>query len=263
MEIRKIESQEELLKVVEVEQAAWQFEDALECTPPHVMQASNKVGGFVLGAFYENKLVGFAYTIPAFDAQFRCYHHMHSLGVTPEARHLHPGYALLKAHHRESLQMGIDKITWTFDPLESRNANLYIRKVRAVVESPYIANMYGDSLLGGINAGIPADRFIATWHLNHQETNQQEPSSVEELIERYPLLTYQNPDQDIPQKAFLLEIPANFQQLKEDDFAQALAIRKTVRGLATQALNKGRKVQDFYALKLGAEERRNFYLFDE
>lgn len=265
MEIRKLYSQEELLEVVEVEKAAWGFDGVLECTPPHVMQASNKIGGLVLGAFHDRQLVGFAYTMAAFDQEMRPYHHMHSLGVRPTAQHLHPGFALLRAHLPASLEMGITKLTWTFDPLEPRNANLYIRKVGAVVETPYVANMYGDSLLGGINAGIPADRFIATWHLDtaqaqeHLQGQQLPKPSLAQLMAQYAICSFEEIDQQLPLNHFLLEIPADFQQIKAKNIEKALQIRLAVRAIATQALAQGRKIVDFFSV-ITAGERRNFYL---
>jgi len=260
MEIRPITSQEELLKVVAVERAAWGFEDHLESTPPHIMQATNKTGGFVLGAFEEEQLLGFCYTIAAFDQDLKAYHHMHSLGVIPEARSLHPGHAILLAHQQASLQMGIDKITWTFDPLEARNANLYMRKIGAVVETPYIANMYGN-VLGGINAGIAADRLIATWYLKEATQFQNASVTLEELQATYSIFHYSDDKQTIPTTSFLVEIPVNFQGIKLADMQRAKQIRLRVRAVMTECLSKQRKLIKFFSVWEG-ENRRNFYLVE-
>ncbi|MGB0522847.1 MAG: hypothetical protein ACPGJS_07795 [Flammeovirgaceae bacterium] len=267
MDVRKVESQQEFLEVVEIEKAAWGFDNLLESTPPHVMQASNKVGGLVLGAFHQNQMVGFCHTIPAFDSTLKAYHHMHSLGIYPHAKALHPGFAILAAHRLASLKMKVDKVTWTFDPLEARNANLYIRKVGAVVETPYIANMYGESLLGGINAGIPADRLIATWHLHESRVADRLngvnlPSlALQQLQTNYPMLNFHDEKQEIPNQSFALEIPADFQALKLENLKKALQIRITIRKVMTQALNHGRRIVDFHSVLKG-NERRNFYIIE-
>lgn len=260
MEIRLIHSSKELLEVVAVEQAAWGFNDLLESTPPHVMQASNEVGGMVLGAFEHEELLGFCYTIPAFDKTLKAYHHLHSLGIMPHVRDQQIGFKLLRAHQNISLEMGIAKITWTFDPLESRNANLYMKKIGAIIETPYIANMYGSNVLGGINAGIPADRLIATWHLDAPEIKEhvKTASSLEALTSAYPVL---KPEATVfPESPFLIEIPGDFQKIKSINLDEALLIRLEIREALTKVLSSHRKLIHFYSI--GDENRRNFYLVE-
>ena len=59
---------------------------------------------------------------------------------------------------------GIDRITWTYDPLLSRNAHLNIARLGAVCNS-YIRDAYGE-MRDELNQGVPSDRFQVDWWVN-------------------------------------------------------------------------------------------------
>ena len=61
---------------------------------------------------------------------------------------------------------GIDLITWTFDPLEARNAWLNFGKLGAVCNT-YLRNVYGN-LQDGLNAGLPSDRLQVDWWIGSE-----------------------------------------------------------------------------------------------
>ena len=63
-------------------------------------------------------------------------------------------------------EMGYDLITWTFDPLESRNAYLNLTKLRAVCDT-YVENCYGE-INDGLNNGLPTDRFKVEWWIDSE-----------------------------------------------------------------------------------------------
>jgi predicted GNAT superfamily acetyltransferase len=90
---------------------------------------------------------------------------MHSdvTGALPSARDRGLGMAL-KLHQRSwALDIGLDEITWTFDPLMSRNAYFNLAKLGAdVVE--YCVDFYGD-MDDGINAGQGSDRLLVGWRI--------------------------------------------------------------------------------------------------
>jgi predicted GNAT superfamily acetyltransferase len=73
------------------------------------------------------------------------------------------GFAL-KLHQRAwALRGGMDRITWTYDPLVRRNAHFNLAKLGARPEA-YLRDFYG--VMGdAINADDESDRVLAVWHL--------------------------------------------------------------------------------------------------
>ena len=68
----------------------------------------------------------------------------------------------MKTYQREHvLRQGLDLITWTYNPLLARNAQLNIAKLGAVCTT-YLPNLYGP-MRDGLNAGLPSDRFQVDW----------------------------------------------------------------------------------------------------
>ena len=61
------------------------------------------------------------------------------------------------------LAQGIELITWTFDPLESRNARFNFHKLGATCDV-YLRNLYG-AMRDTLNAGLPSDRFQVDWRI--------------------------------------------------------------------------------------------------
>lgn len=89
--------------------------------------------------------------------------HSHVAAVDDGARGRSIGFAL-KLHQRAwSLGRGITTITWTYDPLISRNAYFNLRKLGAV-PTEYLPNFYG-AMRDGVNAGTDSDRLLVRWGL--------------------------------------------------------------------------------------------------
>ena len=92
-------------------------------------------------------------------------------GVHPAYRNRGLGYSLKLAQREHVLAQGIDLITWTFDPLETRNATLNFHKLGAVCNT-YLPNLYGD-MRDGLNAGLPSDRFQVDWWIASERVAQR------------------------------------------------------------------------------------------
>jgi len=89
--------------------------------------------------------------------------HSHIVGVLRTAAGSGVGYAV-KQHQREwCLARGIRSITWTFDPLVSRNAHFNLTKL-GVHADAYLEDFYG-AMDDGINTGQPTDRVLVRWDL--------------------------------------------------------------------------------------------------
>jgi predicted GNAT superfamily acetyltransferase len=132
-------------------------------------------GGLVVGAFLDEELVGFVFGFPGIEFTPdgpRPKHCSHMLG--------HPARAArcrrrLRAEARAVADgppgRVIDHITWTYDPLLSRNAYLNIAKLGAVCNT-YRRSEYGD-LRDGLNAGLPSDRFQADWWIHTRRVERR------------------------------------------------------------------------------------------
>lgn len=243
MTIRSIEAVEELEKVYELETIVWSAEDAV---PTNHTIATVKNGGLVLGAYYEGKLIGFQYSFPGFDGK-KVYLLSHSLGIHPDYRRLGVGEQLKIAQKQAAAGKGYERIVWTYDPLETVNANLNIHKLRAVAVS-YIENAYGD-MADGMNSGIPTDRFLVEW-----QVREEPPAERLTDIQQLPLLIASAAqagyliagDVDLQQSAekLAVPVPGNFQDMKKYDLSLALTWREKTRAVFSHYLNQGWRVTD-------------------
>ncbi|MEV8131945.1 hypothetical protein AB0O54_12430 [Pseudarthrobacter oxydans] len=84
-------------------------------------------------------------------------------GVLPGSGDKGVGFALKQHQRAWSLARGIDTMTWTFDPLVSRNARFNLTKLGAYA-SEYACNFYGQ-MEDEINANDESDRLVAVWPL--------------------------------------------------------------------------------------------------
>jgi predicted GNAT superfamily acetyltransferase len=73
------------------------------------------------------------------------------------------GFALKQAQRAWALERGVTSMTWTFDPLVSRNARFNLVKLGALAVG-YAVNFYGP-LNDGIDGQSETDRLVAAWSL--------------------------------------------------------------------------------------------------
>lgn len=161
MEIREIRGREELRAVEALQQEVWGCKD-LEVVPALHMIAAREVGAILAGAFDGSELVGFAYGYPGFEGGHRVIH-SDMLAVREAHRDRGVGQALKLAQRDAALARGADRITWTFDPLQARNAFLNLEKL-GVVADRYLRDFYGETS-SPLHAG-GTDRLWVTWHLH-------------------------------------------------------------------------------------------------
>jgi predicted GNAT superfamily acetyltransferase len=160
MNIREIHGHEELRAVEELQKEVWGCSD-LEVLPSIHMIAARAVGAILLGAFDGETLVGFVYGFPGFEEEHRVIH-SDMLAVRETYRDRGTGRALKLAQRDHALARGIDRITWTFDPLQSRNAYLNLVRLGATADR-YLRDFYGETTSPLHAHGT--DRLWVTWHL--------------------------------------------------------------------------------------------------
>lgn len=146
-----------------LQKAVWGLAD-LEVTSALQLAAGTHCGGILqLAETEDGTAVGFAYAFPALRGGTP---HLHSdmLAVLPEHQQKGVGVRLKWAQRDEAMARGVALITWTFDPLQARNANLNLRRLGAVA-AEFVPNFYGRTS-SALHHGMPTDRLLVRWDLN-------------------------------------------------------------------------------------------------
>jgi predicted GNAT superfamily acetyltransferase len=213
------------------------------------------VGGVLLGAFDGARLVGFSFAFPGIeDGRFIL--HSDMLAVKQEYRSLGLGLQLKLAQRQQALDKGIATITWTFDPLQSLNANLNFGKL-GVVSDRYFANYYGETTSFLHSTGT--DRLWVSWKLESEWVRSRIEGGNTNRAFNDPLpalLTVGDKDEPISankpgSSQVFLDIPINFNRLVKDNKDLATTWRAASRDAFTDALDEGFIVQDFSLVKTG------------
>lgn len=254
--IKNIKSIEELHQVHKLESSVWSPEDTV---PISHTAATIKNGGFILGAFYEEQLIGFQYSFPGFDG-IKPYLVSHSLGIHPDYRKLGIGEKLKYEQRELAEKMGYDLISWTYDPLETVNGNLNLHKLGATCTA-YIENAYGE-MTDGMNDGLSTDRFVVEWAVKKIERE-----SVNYEISKLPLLinvefedgSLVPGDINLEENSdtLLVPVPGNFQEIKSKNFNATLLWREKTKQVFTHYLKHGWVVTDL----VKDPEKKNQYMY--
>ena len=276
IEIRPVQTHEEYRAVEQLQREVWSLEE-VEIVPDHLLLTAQKNGGLVLGAFEvppeggEGRLIGYVFGFVGFAPDGRVKHCSHMAGVAPAYQSQNVGYRLKLAQRDHVLAQGLDLVTWTFDPLESRNARLNFHKLGATCRT-YLRNLYGD-MRDVLNVGLPSDRFQVEWHIGSEHVAARlrdgwvGPSLSELLGEGVPVLNRAPPGDlsrppettlPIEGKWLLIQIPPRFQVMKSTDMNLARAWRLHTRGLFEAAFAEGYTVVD-----LLYEGGRSCYLLEK
>jgi len=126
-----------------------------------VMRALAKAGNPLAGAYVGEQLVGAC--VGFFAAPCGTSVHSHITGVAPSAQQRSIGRAL-KLHQRAwALQRGVERITWTYDPLVRRNAWFNLARLGAT-PLEYLPDFYG-AMDDTINGADQSDRLLTAWAL--------------------------------------------------------------------------------------------------
>lgn len=162
LSVRSAVGLDEFQQCVDIQGVVWGYDDS-DIVPRRMFLLAMKIGGQVMGAFAEDgKMVGFAMALPAFR-EGNLYLHSHMLAVLPEYRNAGLGRRLKLAQREDAIARGIDRMEWTYDPLETKNAYLNIVKLGAISRR-YEADFYGPSS-SPLQGGLPTDRLYAEWWL--------------------------------------------------------------------------------------------------
>lgn len=157
--IRELQSIDELAQAIALEKEVWHSDD-LDVMPLTFAIAAQEAGSLWLGAFDGPKLAGFAFAIHALD-HGRPSLHSHMLAVREPYREFDLGTKLKLAQRDRALALRLPEITWTFDPLQSKNAHLNFAKL-GVVSDKYKPDFYGAATSSALHQNS-TDRLWVKW----------------------------------------------------------------------------------------------------
>lgn len=253
--IRDIERIPEMREVESIQKDVWLCEDR-DIVPLTLLTATRELGAILVGAFEGPLLVGFAYSLVGREDQ-RMVHHSHMLAVRPTYRNFNLGYKLKVAQRERALAQGINRMTWTFDPLQSLNAHFNFAKL-GVVSDTYKINFYGETTSSFLHQ-IGTDRLWVTWPLDSNRVQERlrtkDPGRTNLDLDHVACLVQVGPG-NIPRRSLLsgvtgqkkvaIEIPADINALQRENPEAGVRWREATRWAFSEAIASGYLIEDFY-----------------
>jgi predicted GNAT superfamily acetyltransferase len=205
VEIRQVKTIEEYNACVLLQRDVFGLPD-LEISPRRHLIVSEQAGGWTLGAFVADELVGFVHHLAAVRGN-EIFGYSHMMAVAAEYQNKGVGAQLKWAQRARALSEGRDFIKWTFEPVKARNAHFNLNRLGVVVRS-YAVNFYGTDYgedpaqhAGGL-PGMDSDRLFASWELNsprvqalseRREVSISEPDDVIEISNDFTSILKSDP----------------------------------------------------------------------
>jgi len=251
IKFKQLKTLEDLNPCENLQGAVWKFNKS-DIIPPRFMRVLCKHGGFAMGAFDGDTMIGFVFGVPAIHYG-RPSQHSHMLAVLPEYRNHNVGYQLKMAQREEALNRNIDLITWAFDPLQSKNAHLNINKL-GVIACSYDINLYGETSSSKLHSGLGTDRLLAEWWLASDKVTTIIDEHSYDAVKKPPvkglninrteydkqgLLVPVEPDLSLTDDMLLLEIPADIDEMKIANIDAAHRWRELIQKAFLHYFNAG------------------------
>ena len=259
--IRDITSIEEMGAVEDLQREVWRCAD-VDIVPRMMLHPAREVGGTLVGAYDGARLVGFAFGFVGLE-RGRLVLHSHMLAVKPEYRARRLGYLLKLAQRERALAKGIKIMTWTFDPLQSRNAHLNFARLGTISDS-YRLNYYGDISTSPLHGATGTDRLWVTWQLDSarvvkriDDSRVVDKNSHDDLERAVPLVRLDADGgpaasrfaKDAPGGLVSIEIPDDIEAVVAHDTELALRWRVATRIAFLGALSEGYVVEEFFRVE--------------
>ncbi|MEU6783339.1 GNAT family N-acetyltransferase [Nonomuraea angiospora] len=248
VEVRELHEMAEFEQVGAVFEDIWHFGASAPPITIELMRALAHAGGYVAGAFEGGRLVGGSVGFLASGNSL----HSHVTGAVAGR-----GIGLeLKLHQRLwALERGLERITWTYDPLMRRNAHFNLAKLGARPRE-YLPSFYG-VMDDAINRGDESDRLLTVWPLSdpHVEAlaRREPPGSEPRGSDGLPVgavvaladVGGQPVRGPVDADTVLVAVPADIAGLRGADPGTAKAWRHAVRDVLGGLMAEGRAVTGF------------------
>ncbi len=265
VEVRALDRLEDVLDTERLLTDIWRPADGGAPVAADLLRGLVSAASYVAGAFDGGELLGVC--VGFWGPPGSRTLHSHIAGVSPHAQGRNLGWALKLDQRAFALEAGVNTITWTYDPLVSRNAHFNINKLGGLPTTYYV-NYYGP-MVDALNGLDETDRFLLRWDLTSDrasaacdgvvvpQTAQGTPSTSTSAstgdaaphTSPVPLLSAEaghNPtltSTDAPRVS--VAIPDNIEALRRDDPDCARQWRQAVRDAMTSLLVGGGHVDGF------------------
>jgi len=248
--LRDITTISEMREVEQLQKEVWGVAD-LEVFPALALIPMTELGGVLVGAFDRERMAGFVFGFPGRE-QEKMILHSDMLAVRPEYRRHGLGYKLKLAQRERALAAGIGTITWTFDPLQARNARLNFGKL-GVISDSYRIDYYGETTSFLHQTGT--DRLWVTWLLDSQRVKSRiegtEPAATDAAD---PAIVLRVDENEEPRAEAIelesvgcaaLEIPEDINRVTARDVSLTAQWRAATRKAFTELIGAGLSVSEF------------------
>lgn len=253
--IRDLKNIGDLTQLKEVEKEVWGMADD-DTLPLTLAIACKAAGNIFVGAFDKEKLIGFAFGFLGRE-DGRITIHSHMLAVLEPYRHLDLGSRLKQAQRERAMAMGLHEMTWTFDPLQSRNAHFNFAKL-GVVSDTYKVDFYGPETSSVLHQN-GTDRLWVRWILNSRRVRDRlanknaRAETLDAMKLLAPLVRFDpsgKPGRADAAEAFgrqrvSIEIPGDILEVERADMGLAREWREATRWAFREALKARFLVTEF------------------
>ena len=278
--IKRLMNSDDFDQAVELQKTYWGA-DASNLVPRHMLHSLSHHGGHILAAYFNDQLIGFVMGFIGIDthcdlpgdpsAASRLLIMSKRMLVLPGHRGKNIGFRLKLAQRDIALKLGIELVTWTFDPLLAPNAHLNLRKLGGVARR-FEVNYFGWSEPDTLKA----DRLILQLRVNDRRVRACADGVAniktlrQYLDNRSPVINLANaagrwlePATSVQRAAApcrLLEIPSNIEEMEREAPDLAARWRRHIRELFPRAMAPGIVVSDFVQGELEGRRRTFFVL---
>jgi chorismate synthase len=255
--IRDLQGIDDLNDLRRVEKEVWGLADD-DTLPLTLAIACQAAGNIFLGAFEKDKLVGFAFGFLGRE-RGQTMIHSHMLAVLDAYRHLDLGLQLKQTQRVRALAMGVHEITWTYDPLQSRNAHFNFAKL-GVLSDTYRVDFYGPETSSMLHQN-GTDRLWVRWALNSRRVRDRlagkSLNTRAEILDAMrllaPLVRFDPSGkpgradlaESLARQRVSIEIPGDILAVEREDMGLAREWREATRWAFCEALKAGFFVSEF------------------
>jgi predicted GNAT superfamily acetyltransferase len=225
--VRDCVTMREYDQCIQLQREAFALPD-LEISPRRHLIVTRRAGGWTLGAFAGDELVGFVHHLVAVRGDDEIIGYSHMMAVARVYQNRGVGAKLKWAQRERALREGRNFIKWTWDPMQARNAHFNLNRLGVTVRS-YGVNFYGTDYITmpretKESASLDSDRLFADWQLDSKRVTQL-AEGIASGLDSVPATT--------------IEIPSDWSSLISQDAVAARREQLRVRAEFEEAFAAG------------------------